>query len=48
MPIECPVGCALVFPEFLNTCHDHIDEQDALEVAVRAIADVHELMCGLC
>ena len=33
VPNECPVGCALVFPEFLDTCHDHIDEQDALEVA---------------
>ena len=30
IPTNCPVGCALVFPEFLETCRDHIREQDAL------------------
>jgi hypothetical protein len=24
VPQTCPVGCALVFPEFLETCRDHI------------------------
>jgi hypothetical protein len=24
VPIECQVGCAIVFPEFFETCHDHV------------------------
>lgn len=34
VPIDCQVGCAIVFPEFFETCHDHVvanqdmDEQD--------------------
>jgi hypothetical protein len=24
VPIDCAVGCAIVFPEFFETCHDHV------------------------
>ena len=24
IPLECPVGCGLVFPAFVDKCHDHI------------------------
>ena len=24
VPLTCPVGCALVFPEFNEICYDHI------------------------
>jgi len=33
IPQTCPVGCALVFPEFLETCRDHLAEQDGMDVA---------------
>ena len=23
VPLTCPVGCAIIFPEFLETCRDH-------------------------
>ena len=26
VPVTCPVGCAIVFPEFLETCRDHVEE----------------------
>jgi hypothetical protein len=26
VPDVCPVGCAIVFPEFLETCHQHVAE----------------------
>ena len=25
VPNTCPVGCAIVFPEFLEICHDHVE-----------------------
>jgi hypothetical protein len=30
VPRTCPVGCALVFPEFLETCRTHLQQQAAL------------------
>eukprot|EP01045_Picozoa_sp_COSAG04_P000494 COSAG04_NODE_11_length_42922_cov_38.819700_30_plen_228_part_00 len=33
IPSTCPVGCAIVFPEFMETCRSHVQEQDALELA---------------
>ena len=32
VPHTCPVGCALVWPEFTNLCHDHIEHDDAMEL----------------
>ena len=32
VPLTCPVGCALVFPQFMESCHTHISES-GLEVA---------------
>ena len=29
VPVTCPVGCAIVFPEFLETCRDHVEEHAA-------------------
>ncbi len=29
MPNTCPVGCAIVFPEFLEICHDHVEGHEA-------------------
>jgi hypothetical protein len=26
IPKSCPVGCALVFPSFLDACHEHIEQ----------------------
>lgn len=26
VPQTCPVGCAIVFPEFFSSCHDHLAE----------------------
>ena len=33
VPRPCPVGCALVWPEFTNLCHDHISDDDAMALA---------------
>eukprot|EP01047_Picozoa_sp_COSAG01_P048850 COSAG01_NODE_4788_length_4743_cov_45.744832_2_plen_830_part_00 len=33
VPSTCPVGCALVFPEFLETCRTHIKQQKTLQIA---------------
>ena len=33
IPNTCPVGCAIVFPAFLETCRDHVREQAGLEEA---------------
>ena len=33
LPDTCPVGCAVVFPEFLEACRDHIQIEDSLEEA---------------
>jgi hypothetical protein len=33
VPNTCPVGCALVFPQFLETCRVHIKQQTTLDVA---------------
>ena len=33
VPITCPVGCAIVYPEFIETCRAHIHEQAALQEA---------------
>jgi hypothetical protein len=30
VPLSCPVGCALVFPEFLETCRAHIAAKPSL------------------
>jgi hypothetical protein len=32
VPNECPVGCALVFPEFMEICTDHIRDQEGMNV----------------
>ena len=34
VPTVCPVGCAIVFPEFLETCRDHITEHEATDSAI--------------
>ena len=34
VPNVCPVGCAIVFPEFLETCRDHITEHEATDSAI--------------
>jgi hypothetical protein len=26
VPLSCPVGCSIVFPEFMVTCTDHIQD----------------------
>jgi hypothetical protein len=31
VPNTCPVGCALVFPEFMETCRTHIKQQTTLD-----------------
>ena len=33
IPNTCPVGCAIIFPEFLETCRDHVRAQAGLEEA---------------
>ena len=33
IPSTCPVGCAIVFPAFLETCRDHVRQQAGLEEA---------------
>lgn len=33
VPVTCPVGCAIVFPEFLETCRDHVRGQTELDEA---------------
>ena len=33
VPNTCPVGCALVFPQFLETCRPHIKQQTTLNLA---------------
>jgi hypothetical protein len=33
VPNTCPVGCALVFPQFLETCRAHINQQTTLSTA---------------
>ena len=30
MPNTCQVGCAIVFPQFVETCRDHIRDQPEL------------------
>ena len=29
VPEQCPVGCAIVFPQFLDTCSDHLEQSGA-------------------
>ena len=31
IPLTCPVGCAVVFPAFLETCRAHVREQAGLQ-----------------
>ena len=31
VPNVCPVGCAIVFPEFLETCREHVAEHEATD-----------------
>ena len=31
IPLTCPVGCAVVFPAFIETCRDHVREQAGLQ-----------------
>jgi hypothetical protein len=38
VPLTCPVGCALVFPEFTEICHDHIEEK-GIEAGMDPIND---------
>ena len=33
IPNTCPVGCAIIFPSFLETCRDHVRDQAGLEEA---------------
>eukprot|EP01046_Picozoa_sp_COSAG06_P016225 COSAG06_NODE_1067_length_10841_cov_235.349283_6_plen_105_part_00 len=33
VPETCPVGCALVFPEFMETCRDHVLDNPQLDDA---------------
>ena len=35
VPLSCPVGCALVFPEFLETCRSHIAAEGTLGECAR-------------
>ena len=32
IPTTCPVGCAIVFPEFLETCRDHMDTHPDIDL----------------
>jgi hypothetical protein len=32
VPLACPVGCALVFPEFLETCRAHVNATFSLDI----------------
>jgi len=41
IPITCPVGCAIVFPQFLETCRAHVQEQ-ALQVSALQEAEYEE------
>jgi hypothetical protein len=34
VPNVCPVGCAIVFPEFLETCHEHVAEHEATDPTI--------------
>jgi hypothetical protein len=34
VPNVCPVGCAIVFPEFLETCRDHVAEHEATDPSI--------------
>ena len=33
IPNTCPVGCAVLFPEFVETCRAHVQEQAGLQEA---------------
>ena len=33
VPLTCPVGCALTFPDFVETCRDHIAATEGLELS---------------
>ena len=32
MPHTCPVGCAIVFPEFMETCSGHMDGHPEINI----------------
>ena len=34
VPNVCPVGCAIVFPEFLETCREHVVEHEATDPSI--------------
>eukprot|EP01052_Picozoa_sp_SAG31_P025651 SAG31_NODE_2260_length_6065_cov_3.729802_2_plen_513_part_00 len=34
VPNVCPVGCAIVFPEFLETCREHVTEHEATDASI--------------
>ena len=34
VPQVCPVGCAIVFPEFLETCREHVVEHEATDTSI--------------
>ena len=34
VPNVCPVGCAIVFPEFLETCREHVAEHEATDPTI--------------
>lgn len=38
VPNVCPVGCAIVFPEFLETCREHVAEHEATDSTI-VVAD---------
>eukprot|EP01052_Picozoa_sp_SAG31_P002539 SAG31_NODE_90_length_26410_cov_175.663981_16_plen_380_part_00 len=38
VPEQCPVGCAIVFPQFLETCSDHLEQSGATIEDYRAFA----------
>ena len=43
IPESCPVGCAIVFPEFLETCREHVAQQVCLEQLLS-----HTISLALC
>ena len=41
VPNTCPVGCAIVFPEFLEICHDHVEGHEAT-ISTMELAEFEE------
>jgi hypothetical protein len=45
VPLTCPVGCALVFPEFLEVCRPHIQAEGAAVVGQLVDFEAFETEC---